>query len=244
MAADFRVFVDDVESNRFGVVCARAYDIGMGDLGAVARFARERRVRLLTARCDVGDLDVARALEDDGFRLMDTLLYYRKDTGDTPLETAANVTIRSIRPGEEDDVADIARYTFRNYVDHYHADPRLDDAVADEAFASWALRSCTDRAVANDVLVAVEEDETIAFATLRLNTPDEGEGVLFGVSPKAQRRGIYGGLISHGVAWCKANGAGRMIVSTQINNYAVQKVWVRLGFVHYKSCYTFHKWFD
>ena len=34
-----------------------------------------------------------------------------------------------------------------------------------------------------------------------------------------------------------------MIVSTQINNYTVQRAWVRLGFLHYRSFYTLHKWF-
>ena len=98
--------------------------------------------------------------------------------------------------------------------------------------------------MANDVLVAKENQETLAFATLRLNSPEEGEGVLFGISPKAQRRGIYGVLISHSIDWCKNNGARRMIVSTQINNYAVQRAWIKRGFVIYESCYTLHKWFE
>ena len=36
----------------------------------------------------------------------------------------------------------------------------------------------------------------------------------------------------------------RLIVSTQINNYGVQRVWARLGFIHERSTYTFHKWYD
>jgi hypothetical protein len=35
-----------------------------------------------------------------------------------------------------------------------------------------------------------------------------------------------------------------MITSTQLNNYAPQKIWSRLGFRHERSIYTFHKWWD
>jgi hypothetical protein len=34
-----------------------------------------------------------------------------------------------------------------------------------------------------------------------------------------------------------------MLISTQITNVAVQKVWTRLGFEPSRSYYTFHKWF-
>lgn len=44
--------------------------------------------------------------------------------------------------------------------------------------------------------------------------------------------------------WCLDNSMKEMVVSTQITNLAVQKVWVRLGFEPYRFYYTFHKWFD
>jgi len=43
--------------------------------------------------------------------------------------------------------------------------------------------------------------------------------------------------------WFEARGRSRMLISTQITNVAVQKVWIRLGFEPSKSYYTFHKWF-
>ena len=35
-----------------------------------------------------------------------------------------------------------------------------------------------------------------------------------------------------------------MVLSTQVTNLAVQKVWSRLGFEPSRSYYTFHLWFD
>ena len=79
---------------------------------------------------------------------------------------------------------------------------------------------------------------------MRLNSPEEGEGVLFGVAPAAQGRGIYRSFMVRGMEWCLAQGTSRMVVSTQITNIAVQKVWTRLGFEPHKSYLTFHRWFD
>ena len=83
----------------------------------------------------------------------------------------------------------------------------------------------------------------IAFATLRIVSPEEGEGVLFGVARAFQGQGIYRGLIINGMRWCASRGVLKMTVSTQITNIAVQKVWARLGFEPLSSFYTFHRWF-
>jgi hypothetical protein len=45
------------------------------------------------------------------------------------------------------------------------------------------------------------------------------------------------------MAWLAARGRTRMVVSTQITNLAVQKVWARLGFEPSSSYYTLHRWF-
>jgi GNAT superfamily N-acetyltransferase len=109
---------------------------------------------------------------------------------------------------------------------------------------SWAFRSCVSRDVADEVLVADLAGSIVGFATLRLNGAEEGEGVLFGVAPRAQRKGIYRSLVINSMQWCLAKGMRHMIYSTQINNIAVQKVLVRLGFEPSYAYYTFHKWFD
>ena len=73
---------------------------------------------------------------------------------------------------------------------------------------------------------------------------EEFEIVLNAVHPAAQGKGVYTALVRAALLLAKDAGARRMIVSTQINNYAVQRVWTRLGFFHSSSLYTFHKWYD
>lgn len=240
------VYLSEIDESRFGFPIARANHVTMDKLPEVLDFCAANNVRMLIARCPSNDLTTAQAMEQDGFRLMDTLVYYACNLKKKPIPALdpSPVIIRPVRPEETDRVQEVARGAFQGYYGHYHADPRLDRAKSDEAYVSWAVRSCTSREVADEVLVA-ELDGTVAgFATLRMNSPEEGEGVLFAIAPEAQGHGIYRLFMVSGMHWCAEQGAERMVVSTQITNIAVQKVWCRVGFEPSYSFYTFHKWFD
>jgi GNAT superfamily N-acetyltransferase len=199
----------------------------------------------LIVRCPAGKLDTAQTLEGHGGRLMDVLVYYARDLRKRPIPAdTGDVALRPVRPADVATVGVIARQSFQGYFGHYQADPRLDTKLADEVYVSWAERSCLSREVAGEVLIADDGNALLGFATLRMNSPEEGEGVLFGVAPEAQGRGIYRSFMIGGMNWCLTQGATRMVVSTQVTNIAVQKVWTRVGFEPLKSYLTFHCWFD
>lgn len=240
-----QLYLSAIDEERFGIPTARAAPVTLDALPSVLDFCRANGVTLLIARCRASELRAAQAMEREGFALMDTLVYYVRNLVKTPIPPdIGKIPVRPIRPGEEDDVKSVTAESFRGYFGHYHADERLDRTKCDEVYTSWALRSCVSRDVADEVLVADLEGSIVGFATLRLNSPVEGEGVLFGVAPSAQGRGLYRSFMIHGMEWCLTKGATRMVVSTQINNIAVQKVWTRVGFEPSHAHYTFHKWFD
>jgi GNAT superfamily N-acetyltransferase len=238
------IALSSIDQERFGIVTARDGEVTPETFEHDLAFCRSHGVQLLIARCRTEELAVAQALEAAGGRLMDTLVYYVRVIvkGELPASTC-KVPIRSVRPGEDEAVRRVAREAFRGYRGHYHADPRLDPSKCDEAYQSWAQRSCLSRDVAGEVLVA-DDGQVAGFATLRLNDPHEGEGVLFAVAPRAQGAGVYKAFMLEGMRWCRSQGAKRMVVSTQITNLAVQKVWSRLGFEPSQSFYTFHLWLD
>jgi len=239
------VYLSAIDEERFGIRTARAPNVTLEVLPYVIEFCRNNAVKLLIARCPVSELRGAQAMERQGSELMDTLVYYRRDLVQTPVPPdVGNITVRAMRPGEEEKIKTIAAESFRGYFGHYHADKRLDRTKCDEIYISWAYRSCISRDVADEVLVADMNGSIVGFATLRLNNAEEGEGILFGVAPFAQGRGIYRSLITYGIKWCVNKRAIRMIYSTQITNLAVQKVLTRLGFEPSHAYYTFHKWFD
>ncbi|MBN1276272.1 MAG: GNAT family N-acetyltransferase [Deltaproteobacteria bacterium] len=239
-----QIFLSPIDEDHFGIRTARAVDVTLVSLNAVVKFCLAEGVRLLIARCSVSELGTAQAMEKLGFLLMDTLIHYERDLITEPIpKDICTIPVRSLGDGDEDAVRNVAAEAFRGYFGHYHADERLDRKKCDEAYISWAFNSCVSSEAADEVLVAEVEGSVAGFATLRMKNREEGEGVLFGIAPSAQRLGIYRSFILRGMKWCLSKGAVRMSVSTQLNNLAVQKVWARLGFVPCRAYYTFHKWF-
>ncbi len=234
-----------IDESRFGVRVARASGVSSANLMEVLNYCSDNDVKLLIARASASDIRDAQAMERAGFLLMDTLVYYARNLTKNPLpEDSSKVPIRCIDPQDEDSVRAVAAEAFKGYFGHYHADSRLDRDKCDAGYMDWAVRSCVDRKTADEVLVAEMDGSVVGFATLRLNGKSEGEGVLFGVHPSAQGHGIYKSFMVRAMQWFKERGAEQMVVSTQINNLAVQKVWVRVGFEPSHAYYTFHRWFD
>lgn len=232
-----------LEEQRFGVRTVRVAALERDGLAGLLAFCRANAVGLVIARCPCEDLATAQDLEEAGARLMDTLVYYRYDYARHPgADYATAATVRPVRAPELEEICAMATRSFQGYQGHYHADRRLDRQACDEVYPSWVRHSILDRAVAGEVFVSESDGRPSGFATMRLNSPEEGEGVLFGVAPWAQGQGLYRELIRRGQAWCREQGCARMVVSTQVTNLAVQKVWVRQGFEPSRSIYTFHLW--
>ena len=188
--------------------------------------------------------NVTAMLEDAGFRIMDTLVYYGRKTGDLPPRPACpeGVTCRLAEPSDASAVADVARVGFTAYMGHYHADPRLDSAAADAAYVEWAETSTAQCSYHAPVILAKHRGQVAGFLTLRKNTVDEVELVLSAVHPKLNGKGLYSVIIHEGLRLAKSLDARTVITSTQIDNWAVQRVWIRQGFLPIRSVHTLHKW--
>lgn len=239
------VSLSALDTERFGIVTARCPLVTATELEAALAFCRERRVDLLIARCDAADYAAVHAIESAGGRLMDTLVYYARDLSDElPPPRPSAAMVRAFRPNDAAAVRATAAQAFTGYLGHYHTDPRLNRAKADETYADWAHRSCLSKEVAEQVLVADLSGQIVGFLTLRLNGSQEAEVVLNGVAPAAQRGGVYGRLLDGAMAWSRSRGASRLVISTQVTNFAVQRAWTRAGFAPLRSYYTFHLWFD
>ncbi len=238
------ISLSDIDYERFGINVVNMKNIQVNDLNDLNNFCVENDVQLSIVRVLSSDLSVVQKMEKDGYRLMDTLVYYAfKFNKKSIPELKSDYILRPVTYKDVEAVSQIATASFEGYYGHYHADPNLPDDKCDEVYIDWAKKSVTSRDVADEVLVVENDNRLDAFATLRMNNEQEGEGVLFGVAPHAQGQGMYRSMMIEGMRWCKAQGAERMVVSTQITNIAVQKVWARLGFEMDHSYYTLHKWF-
>jgi ribosomal protein S18 acetylase RimI-like enzyme len=141
-------------------------------------------------------------------------------------------------------IRQVAIASFTDYFGHYHADPRLDNALCDAVYIDWAERSLSDTTLAQFQYVAEMDNEVVGFVTARMVSDIDGEVVLSGVLPEARRQGIYQSFLEHGTHWCQEQGAQQVWFITQIINVAVQTVYVRLNYRLHHSEYTLHKWFD
>ena len=232
---------DPLESARFGIEAARLLDPTAAPAD-VDEAARAVGADFLSVRVPSGASGTVQRLEAGGFRLMDTLVYYARRSGG-PHE-APRCAIRFATPQDSAVVGSIAARAFQDYMGHYHADPRLDGAAADAVYVDWAERSTRAASSDKPVLLAMNDDGAIGFLTLRRNSEAEMEIVLNAVHPAHQGAGIYADLVRAAIDLTDRCGCERLLVSTPIQNYPVQRVWVRHGFVPSAGVHTLHKWYD
>ncbi len=210
---------------------------------------RELGIEHLSARVDAADLPSIHALEEAGFRLMDTLIIYSFDFDrDLVKEIKSPFQIRSQEERDVESVVSISSLCFHNYIDRFHSDPTLDDENCDRMYAEWARNSCQG-VVADQVFVAEIKGQVVGFATCKFHTEVNrfidrriGEIVLVCVSPEVRGHGLYTGFIHHGLYWFQGK-VDYVQVVTQINNTYVQHAWAALGFRPVGCRVTFHKWF-
>jgi len=234
----------ELETARFGVVTAWVSD-NSAHTEEIDVQAKSMGVQLLITRVPATDLHRLQDLEAAGYRLMDTLVYYTRDVSNPPhqITPPKGFTFRLATSLDKEEVARVAKDCFASYIGHYHADPHLDQKAADAAYVEWA-EICTERtSPTTPVIVAMFEEKIVGFLAMRTNSRDEMEIILNGVAPAFQGRGVYSSMTANAISLANMHGSFRLITSTQITNYKVQKVWTQLGFFHTRSLYTLHKWF-
>ena len=75
--------INKLESTRFGIVVANVVD-NEAKLSEINIAAKKQNVNLLTQRINVGNLNRFHSLEEDGYRLMDTLVFYKRRISKPP----------------------------------------------------------------------------------------------------------------------------------------------------------------
>lgn len=235
--------LSQIDTDRFGVITARADGLDVDQLVSVIDFCNSHKVQLLISRCRVEDVATIHALGAAGFLLMDTLVYYKRDLARSPVSGQPGGLIELMKPGDEDRVEAIARECFRDYSGHYHADLRLDRDACTETYASWA-RACCEKAYGGFVLVAGEAGKRVGFSSFRQGPGKVGELVLGAVLPAARGAGLYRKLTLEGMVRLQSSGAEKFITSTHLGNWSAQASWTATGLHPYNAYHTFHRWFD
>lgn len=232
-----------IDYQRFGVITAKSTLTETDSVDSLLKIANSDNVELLIIRVPTYILDKVQELENQGAFLTDTLVYFmKKKVEEIAKSLPYGYTTRLASREDCTNLEKLAHETFNGYLGHYHADKNLKKTDCDLVYSSWAAASCTEKKVADAVILIEKNSEIAAFATIKVNNSSEVEGVLFGVSPQHRNKNLYQSLMNESLIWCLNNNFKQMLVTTQITNLVVQKYWCRLGFEPIKSYYTFHKW--
>ncbi|HSU17088.1 GNAT family N-acetyltransferase [Longimicrobium sp.] len=223
---------DDAGAMRIGAV-----------VGGAVREADASGARLLVLRADARDARAVPALEDAGFRLADTLVTFATQRLEAPEDAA-----RGVDAAEERDLDALRRIARGFRTGHFHADPRIPSARAEDVYVRWIENSLAGRADA--VLVGRDERDAVeGFITCRMDRRRSASlprphGVieLVAADAAAQGRGVGGRLVAAALRWFAAQGAGSAEVGTQIDNLGAVRLYERSGFRIAGFSHTFHRW--
>jgi ribosomal protein S18 acetylase RimI-like enzyme len=228
-----------LDSARFGIQVARARHATDVDAGPLLQQIRHSSADLIILRTDAGDSRIVTALQQQGEFVIhaDTLVYHGLS-----LHEGAGCESPDVRRAVTADsaaIAAIAAASFQGYRSHYTANPLLSQDLVHKGYVEWS-QSRLDEANDSSATWVVCDGEAVAgFATC-----DQSGGtvdiVLNAVDPGFERRGHYGRLLNHLIHHYSSRSLDRLIVSTQIWNYGVQRQWAKAGLRLYTAMDTYH----
>ncbi len=234
-----------LETDRFGIRCARVDDAN-APLAAINAATEAEAIDFLSVRVSTDDIARVQALEDDGYRLMDTIVYYRTLLS-MPFAATTNPKGVEIRIATRDDaeaVSVVASDAFEGFFGHFHADERLSSQDCDAVYADWAKSCVTTQTATLPALVAHTSGQIVGFLANRQIDEACVDITLNAVTREMQGRGVYGALLDRAMQQMAVSRFKEVTISTQVNNIPVQRAWAKRGFRMQRSYYTLHKWID
>lgn len=171
----------------------------------------------------------------------DTLVYYSFDLKNNNISALKNdLYSELIDENNSSFLEEIIPVVFKNYQNHYFSNPFLDKSFIVDGYIEWS-KTFTVKSLDRISWYFKINDDIIGFATCLFNSKEKTcEGVLYGVLPDYSGQGIYSDIIRFTQSYFKNLGYMKMDVSTQIQNFTVQRVWSREGFVISRAYDTFH----
>jgi ribosomal protein S18 acetylase RimI-like enzyme len=235
-------------------VASRSRDknfIATGLVAEVVHRAGARDATFLLCKTTPSDTAIIHALESHGFFLMDTLLNFVFDfrTGGQK-EDASHVpedfVLRLATSSDIESLVEIAHASFAEHFGRFHADPRIGRAAATRIYEEW-IRSCAN-GWADWILVAEQGNRMAGYSAWKEPSAlDRRHGIRIGhlsiaaVHPDFFGRGIFRALTREGMKGLRRS-ADWIEGPTHIDNQAVQRGWLRLGWQIAGAQHSFHKW--
>ncbi|HYS52298.1 MAG TPA: hypothetical protein VER58_00875 [Thermoanaerobaculia bacterium] len=212
-------------------------------------WANKRAVDLLICKVYTDDMTAIPALENNGFRLMETGLNYVFDCKQAlpaGRQCGEALVIRRADARDETALAVAARLAFSHHFGRFHSDPRIDPDEATAIYEEWIRSSC--RGYADAVFLAERGGEIAGFSVWKNPSAVElSAGIraahysIGAVVPQFQGKGLFQALTLEGMRMYHA-GTSLIEGPTNLKNLGVQRGYQKLGWQLRDSYYSFHKW--
>jgi ribosomal protein S18 acetylase RimI-like enzyme len=225
--------------------------IATGLVGETLRRIGARDADFLLCKAMPSDTDIIYALESNGFLLMDTLLNFVFDcragrSNDRPRQMPEGFVLRLATSSDVELLAQVAHSSFAAHFGRFHADPRIGHAAATKIYEEW-IRSCAN-GWADWLVVAMHGDRIAGYSAWKEPAQlDQRHGIRLGhfsiaaVHPDFSGRGLFTALTRAGMEQL-CSSADWIEAPTHIDNYAVQRGFLRLGWRIAGAQHSFHKW--
>jgi ribosomal protein S18 acetylase RimI-like enzyme len=218
---------------------------------AVRRLA-ERDADFLLCRAMPSDTAIIHALESNGFLLMDTVLNFvfdcrtRRSNGGQQ-HVPEGFALRLATTLDTEPLATVAHSSFADHFGRFHADQRIGNATATRIYQEW-IRSCAN-GWADWIVVAMHGDRVAGYSAWKKPSAlDQRHGIRLGhysigaVHPDFFGRGLFTALTHAGMEQLCSSSADWIEAPTHIENYAVQRGFLRLGWRIAGAQHSFHRW--
>jgi len=138
-----------------------------------------------------------------------------------------------------DEFEEVVRSSFIGYTNHYSFNAMFDSISPTEAYVDWAVRAAVAKDPNSHALLLVQNDVSVGSILAHKNE-NEFEIQLAGIHADFQRRGLYTQMIEKFWSQLVLETELPMVISTQIENRAVQSAWMKLGLTEEFRVFTTH----
>ena len=230
------------ESARFGLRVFRAEADAIDGEALIEALAREH-VDVAILRIPAHALGSLQTLRLRGLTpiVADTIVRYETSLPLAPLVLDESVTLRPATAHDADRLETLAREIFDGYISHYHANPLFPAAKIADGYGEWAASHVRGGRSGAIAWLVESHGRVAGFSCCRI---DEATGlaigVLNGVLPEFRGRGVYRGMLRRMLHDFSARGLARFAIATQVQNVAVQRIWVAERLVLTRTDNTVH----
>lgn len=171
----------------------------------------------------------------------DTLVYYQNIVAKEVqiVFRNPNIIIKAATIKDTNSINKLVEEIFANYTNHHTSNPILPKLDILNGYKEWALGYIEAEELCQFAFIATLDNKKVGFLTCNIAN-NVCEIILNGVLPAYQNKGIYTDLVRFVKNFCIDKGVETIKISTQVQNYAVQKVWVKENFYLFNAYITLH----